>query len=1343
MVQAGVGGLDTPRTNIGDATYLNQPDFDISQEQSFQSPSKDNNNLLNHLKNGRHGAGGVNLRTPRSRAVFSDRKNLPVGLSGGEFTPMLKSATRNSTLRRGKENGVPQTPAFLKPGGLDNVPEELTPLPAMGSSIYGQDSRNGTYMAGTPMPQIESSSAASTPVAFLPRRNEGPGVLQDGNQLSLREQENVIDKIEKENFGLKLKIHFLEEALRKAGPGFSEAALKENTELKVDKVTMQKELHRYRKTLGAAERDVELYREKIKEMQDNVKRKHMDEGQREELDRLRRSLDAKEVEIEQLQAQVDSADQQDEQVGLIQARISDLQDDMREKERVIDDRDDEIDELNAKLMDQTNKAADAEEALNEAQQHVEELKKQSRSSEELAEARDTIEDFERELRSLHDELDEAKKEKRNAFTERDRAQADLEELQDEMANKSVTTKGLSRQIEEKTNRLQDDLEDLRQKHIILETQEASKSRDILKLQRTIETLVHDKDEQEQRLRDQLETAANARLTAIRERDHLSENLDFVQRALQEKNEEKELLQIRHDALTSESASLQRDLARSRTTIEELEDKIDHEKTLALSNERDVRDQYKNEIDNLNDELDDLRAGVREKQRMFDDARDKWDEEKRKLKAEIEKAEEQAARLQQTIDTLHQTEGTLSGNEAKLQQMLHSEKTRHEAAETLLNQQIIQLKEELRDCQENLEKSRSQVSDTRENLRISQREQKLLVEKVEGLEDEIEILQNSLEDESDHARQDLETVLQESEQLKKQLREANADLEKAESSGNKDLQEQLTTRLRDAEAQTMKVLQDKQALQDQLSNISIQMHDIRSLLTKAEAERDEANIRLGAMQEQEEETFQLDQERVNLRTAKAKLDVEVRRLREENRITKEQWQTTKQQLQGQLDGAHAEEDRLSAEIHDLKAKMKSSSGHDLASAKKTIKKLEDRIHELEEFAAGDMYTDAAGQIESARLSLLSARKKETEFLQREGAQKEILKGLVRQIKELERRGLNEQDFSQLSTASPSIKGSARKQAERDTARRLQETSHELQAELNAIESERDALQLDLEDAIFEKEQLISKNTTAESTITRLRSKIERLEKELQSERLNTGEDRTMALERRDLHEMLRETQVQAETLEVVLKERERTIAAANASEEELRTKLERVRDERTLHRNRFTSVQEQLVSLEKQFKRAKESWEEEKRNLTRGVRFPNMSMSEAGNESMIKQAVEKREVRHNKELRGLAMQIEYLRACLIREQNLRASAAHIKSLLQGKINFFKACNKADLKLLGVAPRVQVPKKKTLKVMGKMVIATVRMKKMAEDWQKNRAINEKLQACLKEMRRKQGRKSSGNV
>lgn len=101
MVHVGAGGLDTPRTNAGDATYITnqQLDFDISQEQSFQSPSKDSNNLVQQLQNGRRGT----LKTPRSRVALNDKRNLPAPLAGGEFTPLLKSATRNSALRGGKK----------------------------------------------------------------------------------------------------------------------------------------------------------------------------------------------------------------------------------------------------------------------------------------------------------------------------------------------------------------------------------------------------------------------------------------------------------------------------------------------------------------------------------------------------------------------------------------------------------------------------------------------------------------------------------------------------------------------------------------------------------------------------------------------------------------------------------------------------------------------------------------------------------------------------------------------------------------------------------------------------------------------------------------------------------------------------------------------------------------------------------------------------------------------------------------------------------------------------------------------------------------------------------------
>ncbi|CAG8646823.1 7490_t:CDS:2, partial [Acaulospora colombiana] len=46
-------------------------------------------------------------------------------------------------------------------------------------------------------------------------------------QMTLKEQERVIDEIKKENFSLKMKVYFLEERLSKLGPDEMERALKE------------------------------------------------------------------------------------------------------------------------------------------------------------------------------------------------------------------------------------------------------------------------------------------------------------------------------------------------------------------------------------------------------------------------------------------------------------------------------------------------------------------------------------------------------------------------------------------------------------------------------------------------------------------------------------------------------------------------------------------------------------------------------------------------------------------------------------------------------------------------------------------------------------------------------------------------------------------------------------------------------------------------------------------------------------------------------------------------------------------------------------------------------------
>ena len=179
---------ETPYTDVGNSIYMPNGNGleDFSAENTFMSPSKKNDDLVSQLRNGR----GVSLRTPRSRVPFTDRRNLPMIPSGGEFTPLMKSIAKKNLQKVTKMNGIPETPAFLKPGYKGS---DTPALPATTPNGYAEDTGSSAEGLddGTPVPQIASSSAQSTPLAVLPKRDEGGLLTDQGNVLTLREQENV------------------------------------------------------------------------------------------------------------------------------------------------------------------------------------------------------------------------------------------------------------------------------------------------------------------------------------------------------------------------------------------------------------------------------------------------------------------------------------------------------------------------------------------------------------------------------------------------------------------------------------------------------------------------------------------------------------------------------------------------------------------------------------------------------------------------------------------------------------------------------------------------------------------------------------------------------------------------------------------------------------------------------------------------------------------------------------------------------------------------------------------------------------------------------------------------
>jgi len=202
--------INTPATERGDATSLLAHDIDFSFAQPFGSPSKNPaENLRNQMRGMRGQTRQQTMQTPRVRNALVDKRNAG-GMKQQEFTPLLKSAQRNQMLQRSrledKENaGVPDTPAAFR----SSYASQSEALPVNSSMLDGEHTGSSANAAGedTPVAPVASSSMMdSTPMPQLPKRGEG-GVLDQGNVLTLRDQEAKLDQIQKDNFGLKLKIH--------------------------------------------------------------------------------------------------------------------------------------------------------------------------------------------------------------------------------------------------------------------------------------------------------------------------------------------------------------------------------------------------------------------------------------------------------------------------------------------------------------------------------------------------------------------------------------------------------------------------------------------------------------------------------------------------------------------------------------------------------------------------------------------------------------------------------------------------------------------------------------------------------------------------------------------------------------------------------------------------------------------------------------------------------------------------------------------------------------------------------------------------------------------------------
>jgi len=874
-----------------------------------------------------------------------------------------------------------------------------------------------------------------------------------------------------------------------------------------------------------------------------------------------------------------------------------------------------------------------------------------------------------------------------------------------MSNKSFTTKGLSRQLEDKANKVQDDLNDLREKHVDLEERFNDKSREVKKIQEQLQDAEQEADVQVQRMRDQHELLQHDHETVGRKCESLTKQVQQATRDLETKSEEKDLLHSRHDALTAESRTLQKDLSRTQSKVQELAGNLQEERQHAENNDRQLRVEAKAEIDRLSEGIDRLQRELEDTESKYATDQDHWESQRRDLQSQKEKALEQAKGLQRTISKLQETEGTLSSRELKLKEALESEKQRHQSEEAVLERQVKDLNADIDEKRRALDDVRTDLSQTREDLRNSQREHVGLEEKAQALEDEVEVLQSSLDEEADKARDEIEAIEQDAEVLRSELADAKERLSNAQDrAAGQELQEKFSNSLQSAEEQLRQVRSEKQSLQDKLAKHNLDMYALQASSAETAAERDELKSQIRNMQDQVDETYKLDQEKLDLRTSKLRLETDVGRLREERKGLMEKNAAVERQLNDEINRASSEDARLSEEIVDLNRKLTDDSGsrnRELTAEKEKAQHLGLRVEELESLLKQDQNGEAAAELSMVQKDLSQVRKKEAEYLQHEIARKEVMRDLKQKVSRLERHS-HDLEIARLTVDSPksSVGGSARKSEIVEMQRQLTDTHQQLrearakskddlkglqrrlaeserlvQINLDNHEQQREQLEAELSATRNEQESLLNKNNTATQTITRLRTRISSLEKDIHTHRQASTAENTIAEERKDLHDMLKDAKLTAEDLQVQVTARESQLTASSTREKDLRAQLKRVREERTLQTQKSTALTTELDSLQTRYERAvdnlsrqQRNWEDERKAMASKVRFANTSMSELHQDQNQNMDLVKK---HASELRGLAKQIQWLRAKYAREQGFRSGLVYEKKFLLMQIEMFEA------------------------------------------------------------------------
>ncbi|XP_015222208.2 CDK5 regulatory subunit-associated protein 2 isoform X2 [Lepisosteus oculatus] len=819
------------------------------------------------------------------------------------------------------------------------------------------------------------------PVSTLPGEKMSPTKAR-----TMKDYENQITDLKKENFNLKLRIYFMEERMQQKFDDSSEDIYKTNIELKVEVESLKRDLQEKQALLVTASKAVEslagngsgeirrvkeLAVKEVEQLKDFFGKK---------IERLEEELKAAQDEVEKMAAiaEQEKVRNMDMEKRLLAFSISapfgslpsqDMQKRLEEKERVIEQLSISLQNKDAVIEQlQSNRTPLQDSCDTSAVEKMEnDLSAALRKKDE-------------ELEALRNELGKGKvrlEKEMESFVERQNEVAKLLEVTQQLTEELSGARGI---IHSQKKRLEEVDEETKALSGRLEEQEnnlASERKNTLKRDKTIQGLslaLKEKDKEIEELYHQIEdrdeALAKAREAARKAQMQKYQGVEEHQNLLTEKEAELVELLAEHHAKVAENQKLQRALGRREQELSDLQQAKEQ-----LEGELEDLQQQKNKgdkaINDLQNQLKKLKGEVAEKERALD----------QQYQALLSESKQKAQSLELTIKRLT---SSLSEKDQLLQEYMNMTKDSDEDRSRSpdgRDAMLAKLRERLKEKEKALEEAIDEkfaAIDEKDNevrqLHLSLREKERDLERLSNLLSHNEETINSLDSiikEKDGELQHLANTLKNHQRVKQELeenwaralREKDAiisqlqqslasktkDLEEmAETllsqtrSNARDLAEQLTQRLKVTEAMLAEAIKDKERLVSENKNVVEEL--LATIGSKDQLFKESAEHYNRSLSERnleiQELRRQLSEEKHKLSNAEKQSSAVTQETYLEMAELKVQL-TEKDTIINKLVESGQERDKFLAQL-----KLKETSGPQVLELKQTIEVLQERLEETE-------------------------------------------------------------------------------------------------------------------------------------------------------------------------------------------------------------------------------------------------------------------------------------------------------------------------------------------------------------------------------------------------------------